>query len=589
LPIVPVPQHLRAIEPAPRTFGVVRYSEKERQYQVEAEPMVMELCKRLFPHVRQRGVITFPATQRAVEDLHWLMLRYPLRVEEPQRYAADLGRAIELANRRSGLTIAGPANPPAEFTGKLWNFQADDVGRMVATERMLLANDMGLGKTVEALAAIATARAFPALLVVQPHLQAQWMAMVQAFLHLRVPGLLPGLDASPEAICCRLRGKKPYALPEAPLYLIHYGLLDDWTEALRALPLEAIVFDEVQELRRTESKKYAAALVLSQGVRYAWGLSGTPIYNHGAEIWAVLNAIDYHCLGDRDIFCSNWCLGWRTEVVENPQALGDYLRHESLMIRRRKTDVEVASQLPPKRQAVVEIDQDDDVYRKLIGEAVRLASGWESFGWHDRGEAAREIETVARQAAGVAKAPFVAEFVRSLVEGGERPVVFAHHHAVHEVITEELKGKGVARMTGMETTKEKEEAKERFLTGKDQICLLALRASTGIDGLQKVGTCVVFAELDWSPAVHRQCEDRLHRVGLEGLDSLLAYYLVARNSFDETVRSVLGLKVAQVTGLMGDAPVTEEDRALASAASQEHLRHLIEALRGHPQRGEVEG
>ena len=575
---LPVPQHLRDIEPPARTYGVVRFDEKRQQYEVDAEPMVVELCKRLFPHVRQRNRITFAATQRTVEDLHWLMLRYPLRVEDPIRYEQDLRRAIDLAQRRSGIRAIEPARPPAEFNGTLWPFQTEDVGRMVAAERLLVANDMGLGKTVEALAALATAGAFPALLVVQPHLQVQWAAMVEAFLRLRVPGVLPGFAAPPATMCHRLKGRTPYQLPEVPLYVVHYGLISDWTEALAALPLQALVFDEVQELRRTASNKYQAAVVLSQGVRYAWGLSGTPIYNKGGEIWAVLNALDYHCLGDQDVFVSNWCLPYQTEVVRDPEALGSYLRHESLMIRRRKADADVAMQLPPKRQAVVTVDQDEDLYRNLIGEAVQLARGWEAMGWHERGEAARLIEAASRKAAGVAKAGFVAGFVDSLVEGGERPVVFAHHHAVHEVLSKALALHGVARVTGMETGAEKEAAKRRFIDGKDKVCLLALRASTGIDGLQKVGTCVVFAELDWSPAIHRQCEDRLHRVGLEGVESLLAYYLVAANSYDTTVQSVLGLKVAQATGLLGDAPLTEEDKALASAASQEHLRRLIEAL-----------
>ena len=575
----PVPAHLQDLPVAPpKRFGEVRYDATRSEYVVVGEPQVVELCRRLFPSMRRHShELRFSATQRAVEDLHWLMLRYPLAIECPLQYERDRRRAIVLAQRRNGLLEVRPATPPPSFLATLRPYQADDVARMVAMERVLNANDMGLGKTVEGLAALVTAGATPALLVVQPHVQLQWQVACSEFLRLQVGGVLPHVDPPRDLMCHRIRGLKPYRLPHAPLYLIHYGLLDRWVDTLKELELQAVVFDEVQELRRTESLKYAAALALSSMARYCWGLSGTPIYNYGAEIWAVLNAISFHCLGSQAIFVQDWC-GYGDRVMK-PDVLGAHLVAEGLMIRRRKSDADVASQLPPKQRAVVAIDQDEDVYRKLIGQAVRLARGWDGMGFHEKGEALREISQESRQAAGVAKAGHVAAFVQSLVEAGERPVVFAHHHQVHWVLTEGLAAAGVARMTGLETTAQKEQAKQRFLSGQDKVCLLALRASTGIDGLQKVGTCVVFAELDWSPAIHRQCEDRLHRDGLEGVEHLMAYYLVADNSYDAVVRSVLGLKVAQSTGLLGDQPESAEDRGLAEQVAEDHLKQLVEALR----------
>lgn len=63
---------------------------------------------------------------------------------------------------------------------------------------------------------------------------------------------------------------------------------------------------------------------------------------------------------------------------------------------------------------------------------------------------------------------------------------------------------------------------------------------------------VVFAELDWSPAVHSQAEDRGHRDGL--MDSLLCYYLVSENGTDPGMQEALGIKVSQFVGLMGTFP-----------------------------------
>jgi hypothetical protein len=148
---------------------------------------------------------------------------------------------------------------------------------------------------------------------------------------------------------------------------------------------------------------------------------------------------------------------------------------------------------------------------------------------------------------------------------------------VHDLLIEFLSCK-VSRITGKENAGEKDESIRAFAAGEVPVVLLSLRAAAGLDGLQGRGTCVVFAELDWSPAVHSQCEDRLHRIGVEA-ESLLCYYLVSSTSYDATVQSVLGLKVGQFVGIMGDAGDTAADREVAEGAAKKHLDGIIERLK----------
>ena len=81
-----------------------------------------------------------------------------------------------------------------------------------------------------------------------------------------------------------------------------------------------------------------------------YGLSGTPIYNRGGEIWNVVNILDYHFLGDYESFTREWCYGYGNAVVAKPDVLGSYLKREGMMLRRTKA--EVLSELPPKRRLV---------------------------------------------------------------------------------------------------------------------------------------------------------------------------------------------------------------------------------------------
>lgn len=562
------PQYLVAPEANGHSYGEVRYNAKSGHYEIRAEPAVMECAKRVFPGSRTKsGVLKFPATRRLFGELNWFLLRYPMDIKCAARFATDREKALEHAARRETNHEMAPTHPKAHFEGTLYEYQATGVSFLTHNQRALLADEMGLGKTVVALASLAATEAFPAVIVAPSSVQRQWVRMAEVFL--RAPSRESLLQEQAHII----KGTKPYRFPDLPLHVIHYGLLDYWRDTLRDLGYKAIVFDEIQELRHTGTNKYSAASLLASDAVYCWGLSGTPVYNYGSEIWSVLNILDYHCLGDFDSFTVEWCDGYGTKVVKKPDVLGDYLRREGLMIRRRKADVQ--GELPPKRRIVMDIAHDESEYRKLINEARSLARDYAGMtDFHEKGVAARKIEGAVRRAAGVAKAPFVADFVASLIAAGERPLVFSYHHDVHnEIATKLWQTCRVVKITGVESPSDKEYAVRSFAGGDAQAALISLRCAAGLDGLQGVGTCVVFAELDWSPAVHSQCEDRLHRIGTEA-ESILCYYLVSSTGFDEVVQTALGLKVGQFVGLMGDdAPADTSGEARA------HLQAIIEKLR----------
>ena len=80
-----LPPYLRGIEHAPgtQTFGTLSYNRRSRCWVVRGDPSVTEMCKRLFPGSAgaRRGEARFTAHRRAVGDLMWLMMRFPLEVK----------------------------------------------------------------------------------------------------------------------------------------------------------------------------------------------------------------------------------------------------------------------------------------------------------------------------------------------------------------------------------------------------------------------------------------------------------------------------------------------------------------------------
>ena len=574
-----LPPYLRyADAPAGRTYGTLSYNRRSRCWVVKGDPSVTEMCKRLFPGSAgsKRGEARFPAHRRTAGELCWLMMRFPLTVKmadlplwdkavaEARAYAVRQEQAARLPSRMTP--------PEGSFTGELMAFQQEGLAFLLQHDRCLLADEMGLGKTVQALSWLASTGLFPALVIPPAHLTRNGQEETARFL--RIGGAPPRVHV--------VRGLKPYDLPEADVYVMHYLLLRGWKEALPTLPFRAVIFDEIQELRHTGTEKYSAASLLSESCEHVIGLSGTPIYNKGGEIWNVINILDYHFLGDWESFSREWCYGYGNAVVVKPDLLGAYLKREGLMLRRTKQ--EVLKELPPKRRLVQELDWNDKVYARLMEPILPELLRWKSDGTltaSTRAMLEEQISQRARQATGVAKAHYVCQFVRALLEGGEKVLLFAHHYEVMDIYKKELHAFAPGFITGRETSAMKDRAVERFMTGKTDLVCISLRAASGLN-LQRA-TCVVFGELDWSPAVHSQAEDRAHRIGQE--DSLLCYYLVSPQGSDAAMQEALGLKVSQFVGLMGDTPVSAREAADAASQARRHVERLVQELCGNAMEG----
>lgn len=575
---VVLPDYLNDVKNINHFYGRLIYD--NNFFIIEGEPIVCQMAKRLFPGCEGKGrsVAKFQANKRKIGDLNWLMQRYPLKIENIEIWEKEINKAREHVINRERINKYPIKVDPDRLTFKaeLKNFQREGLGFLLQNRRTLLADEMGLGKTVQALAFLSHLNAYPAILVVPPHLITNWRKEISRFLRVepREGSNLSFINPEPEPKVHIIKGLRPYELPEAEIYIIHYLLLRGWKNYLPDMKFEAVIFDEIQELRHSRTEKYSAASLLAESSENVIGLSGTPIYNKGGEIWNVMNVLEYQCLRDYDSFSREWCYGYGSDVVADPATLGDFLKREGLLLRRTKN--QVLKELPPKRRVVQHIDSDEKVYNSLIVEAVKKAMEIDSIqNVLEKGRLTREIINEERQATGIAKAPFVGNFIKMLLEGDEKILLFAYHHAVFDIYAEELANYNPVFITGRENQKAKDESVRKFMEGETNICCISLRAAAGLN-LQRASV-VVFGELDWSPAVHSQAEDRAHRYGQE--DSVLCYYLVSTGGSDEAIQEALGLKVSQFAGLMGDRQISEEDNMLAQTAASEHMKKIINVLK----------
>jgi len=439
----------------------------------------------------------------------------------------------------------------------------------------LLADDMGLGKTVQAFGFLDRISSYPAAIVVQSHVQRHWEKKIPEFMRVKDLGdeLSEGLRVT------SLNGGKRFnSTPLADVYIVHYLVLHAWAEFLIERGVKTVIFDECQELRHPGTRKHEACTALAKAADNVAGLSGTPIYNHGIEMHSVMNTLCRGALGTRAAFERDWCSYVAGKlVVADPQVLGEYLKDRRLMLRRRKDDVQL--ELPAKRRVIEPIKGEDGIFAEMVTKAAELARKAAEIGDpFDRARMEAEAIRETRRATALAKLPAVIAFLRGLMEADEPTLCFVHHHAVTDGILEALEDFKPVCITGRQDKTQKDDALNAFARGDTNLCLISLRTATGIDGLQKRARVVVFAELDWSPAVHRQGEDRAHRMGQR--DSVLVYYLVTDLGTDPFVMMTLNLKASQFTGLMQDKGESDDDRRDASEAAKQHMASVLSMLRG---------
>lgn len=562
-----------------RTYGTCRLD--AGSWWIECEPHVRMRFKRNFEQADKRDhkAVRLSDTPRNGLELRWFLVRFPMAMSDEDRLhlearaAAHEARQEQLAGLLDGameprsFELAVPARPYQRVAAEL----------VLRAGGLLLADDVGLGKTASAICVLTDPGTRPALVVTLTHLPPQWVSELAKF----APALRVHVIRSGQPYDLRKVRGKPVEFPD--VLIVNYAKLAGWADTL-APEIRTVIYDEVQELRHSGSAKYSAARHFSENALFKMGLSATPIYNYGTEIFNVIECLAPGLLGTRFEFGREWCAGgeWGDKAcIEEPKAFGRFAREEGLMLRRTRADV--GRELPPVQRIPHHVDAELHALERVQTSATELARIILAQGETHRGQklrASQELSFKLREATGIAKALHVAAFVRLLIESDEKVVLYGWHHAVYDLWRAAFADLEPALYTGFESVAQKVDARRRFVEGETPLLIMSLRSGAGLDGLQQVSRTVVFGELDWSPGVHEQCLGRVARDGQA--HPVVGYFLVADVGSDPVVADVLGIKRQQAEGIVDpDADLIEDLQVDPS-----HVRKLAEVYLAQRDRAE---
>ena len=428
--------------------------------------------------------------------------------------------------------------------------------------RLLIADEMGVGKTVQAIGlSCLYQKDWPVLVICPSSLKFAWRDEINLWLS----DILEKDDVQV------IRHSKNGFKLDKKYYIISYDLSVRMIDKIIKKKFNYIIADEAHYLKSKSAKRTMCLTPILQRSKRVVLLTGTPILAKPMEIYPLLHILRPDKFKGFKEFGTRYCdpkmlpyglIDWSGS--SNSRELNSILNR--LMIRRLKKDV--LSQLPPKKRQKIEIATDSKVIKKLkifmeksskkfeelLGTQIELDKlgidlnelnpDKEKEKNTEKNKENKDIseekeDTIlnkfnkAYSMTGEAKLPGIKDYVNYLVDNSCKFLIFAHHTEVLDAIEDEIiQDKiGYIRIDGKVQIEKRQELVNKFQT--DEECLVAILSitacATGLT-LTKAST-VVFAELHFTPSIMIQAEDRAHRIGQDA-GCVNIHYLVGEDTLD---------------------------------------------------------
>jgi len=490
---------------------------------------------------------------------------------------------------------------------ELYPFQAVGVGFMATNKgRAIVADEMGTGKTIQALAflihEVAQGRnPFPCVVVCPAVVKLNWEREANKW--------LSKLDGIQVHVC---NGNKP--APEGTdLAIINFDLMsrrvkiEETKEGRRkvitvkevvGLPAKpaTVIVDESHKIKNPKAKRTKATTQYSNLADNRLFLSGTPMLNRPIELFPTLSCVrpeewrSFWAFAKRYAGAYRGRFGWDMSGASNLEELRNRLH--PIMLRRKKEDV--LTELPPKRRARLTLElsnrgEYNRAERDLINwlkettKAMTLAEAEEAglTGEAADKEASRKANAKAsaakraehlvrmnalRKLAGVGKVKAAVKWIGDLWEAdGERKlIVWAHHKdVVAEVISqvhEQFPEVGIVSLTGDTTQARRQEVIDSFQEDPEVKLYVGTTTAGGIGITLTAASDCLFLEREWVPGDEEQAEDRAHRIGQAG-PSVTCWYADAEGTIDHDFAELVeGKRVIAGQVIDGNKPVVAKSR-----------------------------
>ena len=457
---------------------------------------------------------------------------------------------------------AGFIKTDVDYDERLLPFQKDGVKFLLEKGNRLLADYMGLGKTIQAVMYLKyNTESRTAIIITPATLKKTWEKEISKWTDMNVH---------------IIDGTKIYDITEdfakeQGIIIINYDILgienDDlkkaelsrvanlksagfkasykppkvegWCDMLCRVKWRTIIADEVQYISSTSSiRARAVKQICFSSLCKKIFISGTPYETKTSQFYTALHILRPDLFPNEFNFKMRYCdpkktrYGWKFEGISNVAELREKL--SEFMIRRTKEDV--LPQLPPKTRSVVYLD----VSKKDRAEYDRAESDFVSD-LHSRKGSKKCMLAHITEMKGYAcrsKQKAVVEWIKEYLSlYGDKLVVFVHHKFMYDYLMQKFQRISVG-INGSVPAKKRQDIVDKFQRNKKIKLFIGEIKSCGAGITLTASNTVCFVEFGQTCVQHEQAEDRVHRIGQDA-DKVFAFYLLMSDSVEESMMATL--------------------------------------------------
>lgn len=462
------------------------------------------------------------------------------------------------------MTIAPPAprksmEPYLKDEVEFYDFQITGIRQLAGMKSFILADQMGLGKSLQALTVfiidVVRGWASSAIVVCPVTLRSNWADEIIKFTRVKYM-ILGAAEKKGKTVQLGPKAREAqiaeFATWKGPKILItNYEQIVPHVQQLNKLKFDVAIFDEAHYIKNYKAKRTKACQKLFS--RRSFLLTGTPMLNHVHELWVLLNRIDPGYYSSYWSYVQRYCVfgGFQKKQiigVKNERELHSKL--QNVMLRRLKKDV-----LKLKEPQIIERKVDLSAeQQKLYDEVIvdlRLTnpdgSSQDIENALTKFLRCKQICATTYPFTGVDtsnKLDQVVEDVKELVENDERVVIFSQFRAVLECLEIRLKDVcPVYQIHGDVPKDDRQGVVKAWGSNPSPSALICMLQVAGIGLNMTQGRHVLFVDELFVPGLNQQAIDRLHRIGQDEAQYVQVFKYITRKTIENRIQQILKSKV----------------------------------------------
>lgn len=433
---------------------------------------------------------------------------------------------------------------------QLYPFQKEGVRFLVEHERALLGDEMGLGKSIQAIVALRVlfrmGKISNGIIICPKSVLTDWEKKLS--------------DWAPELKILKIHGSQVqrhiFWKVYAHLYLTTYETIRQDMDVARK-NFDLVILDEIQKIKNPSAGLTKAVREIDGKIR--WGLSGTPLENRLEELISIFAYIKPGLL--------------RYDDANDPLKVKKSIK--PYFLRRRKNDAlpklpkkvyeEVWLDLTPsQRKAYDKAEKEGIVMLNEQGDAITVHHIWALI---TKLKQICNLDPVSKESC---KLDFILEKLEEISEQKEKAIIFSQYPEKTLKLLEPLfkKYNPLVYHGGLSSSQRDEIIKKFQEEDENKVLLMSVKA--GGLGLTLTRANYVFHfDLWWNPSVSIQAEDRTHRIGQKR--TVFVKYLFTINTIEERIQNLLKKKLMLFKEVIDDL----SDVKLSKILTEEELFSLF--------------